>query len=273
MRSMSGVDIDAVIVFKNRDLIYKCTWVYAITVGFVGLPDKNQKYSGKKMRQNWHEKGIKPVIVQRTVSALLLSMLMSMLLVGCGSTPDVPQPPPAKSTTAADLRVDEWRALMAEKEAPEPRQLALVNDFFNRLYFESDRLHWGQEDYWATPEETLRSNGGDCEDFVIGKYFTLRELQVPDERLRLTYVLIVEGRQPHMVLAYYPTPAADPLVLDILIGDIVPASQRTDLKFVYGFNSGGLWVAGRNDAAADDPARHLSRWRELLRRIDHDRRH
>jgi predicted transglutaminase-like cysteine proteinase len=205
-------------------------------------------------------------VSEQTIWALLLAMV----LVGCGGTPEVAQPPPAaQAPTAADRRVAEWHALMAdEQEAPDPRKLALVNEFFNRLYFGNDITLWGQDDYWATPEETLRSNGGDCEDFVIGKYYTLRELRVPDERLRLTYVLIVEDRRPHMVLAYYPTPAADPLILDILVGDILPASQRTDLKSVYGFNSGGLWVAGRDSAAASDPARHLSRWRELLRKME-----
>jgi len=204
--------------------------------------------------------------MQRAMPALLLALL----LVGCAGTPEAPQPAPAASTPdAADLRVAEWHALMADEQAaPEPRKLALVNDFFNRLYFGNDITVWGQQDYWATPEETLRNNGGDCEDFVIGKYFTLRELQVPDDRLRLTYVLIVEGRRPHMVLAYYPTAADEPLILDILVGDILPASQRTDLKAVYGFNSGGLWVAGRDGAASNDPARHLSHWRELLRKME-----
>ena len=56
------------------------------------------------------------------------------------------------------------------------------------MLFEDDDQHWHQADYWATPIETLASNGGDCEDFSIAKYFTLRELGVAEQCLRLTNV-------------------------------------------------------------------------------------
>ena len=124
------------------------------------------------------------------------------------------------------------RALQQERE-----KLEIVNDFMNRTPFISDLQHWGKEDYWATPVEFLSTNGGDCEDFSIAKYFALRSLGVPDEKLRITYVKeIVVYNEAHMVLAYFPAPDAEPLVLDNINKTIRPASTRTDLVPVYSFN-------------------------------------
>jgi predicted transglutaminase-like cysteine proteinase len=126
----------------------------------------------------------------------------------------------------------------------EREKLELVNDFMNRTPFVSDLQHWGKEDYWATPVEFLSTNGGDCEDFSIAKYFALRSLGVPDEKLRITYVKeIVVYNEAHMVLAYFPAPDAEPLVLDNINKTIRPASTRTDLVPVYSFNGSGLWLA------------------------------
>ena len=94
----------------------------------------------------------------------------------------------------------------------------------------------GAADYWATPAETVGSHGADCEDFAIAKYYLLKELGVPLERLRITYVRALKLSEAHMVLAYYPRPDAEPLVLDNVDRRVRPASERTDLVPVYSFN-------------------------------------
>lgn len=130
------------------------------------------------------------------------------------------------------------------KQLPEREKLALVNDFMARTPFICDAAQWCMEDYWATPLEFLSNEGGDCEDFSIAKYYTLRALDVPDAKLRILYV--TERRRfngAHMVLAYYPTPDAEPLILDNLNDAILPASQREDLQPVLAFNGTGLWDA------------------------------
>lgn len=115
--------------------------------------------------------------------------------------------------------------------------------FFNdRLLFRDDRVIWNQGDYWASPIEALRKGAADCEDYAIAKYLTLRQLGVASEKLRITYVKALRLNQAHMVLTYYPTPTAIPLVLDNLTGKIQPATQRTDLLPVYSFNGEGLWL-------------------------------
>ena len=149
---------------------------------------------------------------------------------------------------------------------PPEQQLERTNTFFNRrLRFEDDLEIWKIKDYWATPIESLSRRAGDCEDFAIAKYVTLRLLGIPDDKLRLIYVRAQIGgsssrvSQAHMVLGYFETPTADPLVLDNLTGEVRPATRRPDLTPVFSFNSAGLWVAGANTSTADPTTRLSSR--------------
>jgi len=168
----------------------------------------------------------------------------------------------------------DWQKLLQESaDRTPPAQLRLVNDFFNRrIRFGEDQEIWGQSDHWATPMETLGKGAGDCEDFAIAKYFTLLLLNIPDEKMRLIYVQARLGginssiTQAHMVLAYYPTPEAEPLILDNLINDLQPASRRPDLLPVFSFNAQGLWQGATGARGTGGPA-SLSRWQELLRRV------
>jgi predicted transglutaminase-like cysteine proteinase len=173
----------------------------------------------------------------------------------------------------ARKRLVAWQQLMVNaKTKPEREKLDLVNDFFNQLPFVSDLEHWGKEDYWATPAEMLASNGGDCEDFSIAKYFTLSAVGVSIEKLKITYVKAKNWNpvnQAHMVLTYYPTPSAIPLVLDNLIPEIKPANQRPDLTPVYSFNGSGLWLAkerGEGKSVAGGSG-NIGFWRELNARM------
>ncbi len=167
-------------------------------------------------------------------------------------------------------RINAWQRLLeAEAGKPVDEQMREVNDFFNRsLEFTDDRSLWNTEDYWATPVEALRVGGGDCEDFAIAKYMSLRHLGIPSEKLRITYVKALKLNQAHMVLTYYETPEAVPLVLDNLIDSIRPASQRKDLLPVYAFNADGLWLQGAAGNKRVGDAKRLSRWQDLLKKME-----
>lgn len=141
-------------------------------------------------------------------------------------------------------RVKKWQSVIIRNQGEEvEEQLYQVNRFFNRVRFIDDIKHWQKSDYWATPIEFLGTNGGDCEDFSIAKYFSLRALGVPTSKLRLMYVKALKYNLAHMVLAYYETPNSVPLVLDNLIPEILSANRRRDLQPVYSFNGDGLWLA------------------------------
>jgi predicted transglutaminase-like cysteine proteinase len=156
-------------------------------------------------------------------------------------------------------------------EADDAARLDGVNRFFNRRIVFRDDLHvWQANDYWASPLETLQQGMGDCEDFAIAKYFGLLAAGLPASQLRLVYVRLQIGGaggppQPHMVLAYYASTRAEPLILDNLISEIRPASRRSDLTPVFSFNSDGLWQ-GNGGQRMGDPAERLSPWREVLRK-------
>ena len=173
----------------------------------------------------------------------------------------------------ARTRIGGWQQFIrsiAAKQSPgnELELLGPVNAFFNRLPFLTDQAHWGVEDYWATPAEAVATNGADCEDFSIAKYFALKELGVPIQRLRITYVKSVSLNQAHMVLAYYPEPNAEPLILDNLENQVKPASQRPDLIPVYSFNDEDLLIAGQGqrDASAGS-ALQIRMWAGLLDKL------
>ncbi|MDR3413922.1 MAG: transglutaminase-like cysteine peptidase [Formivibrio sp.] len=175
-------------------------------------------------------------------------------------------------SVAAKLVKDWETTLSSALNLPEPDKLKRINEFFNRrVRYDTDWAVWGQEDYWATPLEFMGKGAGDCEDFVIAKYFSLRELGVAKEKLRLTYVRAKIGdpsssiTQAHMVLTYYLTPDAEPLVLDSLISEIRPASRRPDLTPVYSFNTDGVFAGSANRPAA--PVERLSRWKDVLNKM------
>lgn len=172
----------------------------------------------------------------------------------------------------AKKRLLSWELLIRENtNRSEREQLETVNAFFNRIRFVDDRTHWRHEDYWATPVEFLVTNGGDCEDFSLAKYFTLKILGIPESKMNLTYVKAWRLNQAHMVLTYYSSPGAVPLVLDNLIDDIRPASRRTDLYPVYSFNGSGLWLAkGRERGKLLGQSDRLSLWSDLLKRMPAD---
>ncbi len=144
----------------------------------------------------------------------------------------------------ASNSVADWRQLINELQSEDlDEKLFSVNRFFNRFDFVDDVVHWKKKDYWATPIELIATGAGDCEDYVIAKYFSLIELGVPESKLRLMYVTALELGQPHMVLAYYETPTSIPLVLDNINRRILPANKRRDLVPIYSFNGNGLWAA------------------------------
>lgn len=169
----------------------------------------------------------------------------------------------------AEKRILAWRRMVEESQAGDRvAKLKSVNDFFNQMEFVDDRVHWNKEDYWATPIEFLATGGGDCEDFTIAKYFALRELGVPDEKLRLVYVKALRLNQHHMVLAYYDKPTSVPVILDNLDRTIKPAIQRNDLLPIYSFNAQNLWLSkekGRGELVGGSS--RLSLWTDLKNRL------
>ena len=214
--------------------------------------------------------------VSRLLSFFILVLFLA-LMNGCAvkkKEPLItikPEPVPKIELDPGQQRIAAWHALMLEKRnVSEMEKLEAVNSFFNQLEFVDDWLLWGKNDYWATPQQMLIKNGGDCEDFATAKYFTLRQLKIPDNKMRLTYVKALKLKEPHMVLSYYIQPTTDPLILDSLVTAILSASERKDLIPIYSFNGQGLWLAKKQESVHLGRAERLSLWQDLQFRFIQD---
>lgn len=199
----------------------------------------------------------------RLIGLLLLGLLLSSNAV---DTTRLSQTAQRLGPTAVHHTQALTREMTALAGADDGEKLKGINSFYNRsVLFRSDQDNWGTVDYWASPIELLNRGQGDCEDYAIGKYFSLIAMGVSPAKMRMVYVRAQTGGtiQAHMVLAYYPEPTAEPLILDNLITDIRPASRRPDLAPVFSFNAEGLWQ-GVGGSSAGDPVARLSRWREVL---------
>jgi predicted transglutaminase-like cysteine proteinase len=165
-----------------------------------------------------------------------------------------------------------WKGILTDprhRQLAEREKLELVNEFMTRTPYICDPTQWCMEDYWATPMEFLANEGGDCEDFTIAKYYTLRALGMPNEKLGVAYVKetrISNGH--HMVLAYYESAGSEPLILDNLIEKILPASQRPDLIPIYMVNGSGLWDSKESRGRTSAPPTGYAHkaWGEFQRR-------
>ncbi len=185
----------------------------------------------------------KPVKGLLVISALAVTL---PLLTGITRVRGADNPAMSSSQTNASVgmtqRIDDWEQLVKRlQNAPMSERLAEVNRFFNNLRFLSDQTVWGAEDYWASPREFLRRGTGDCEDYAIAKYITLRRLGIDDSQLRLAYVRSLTLRQAHMVLIVEQDNGKQ-VVLDNLTGNLQSPDNRNDLEPVYSFNSTGLWL-------------------------------
>lgn len=167
---------------------------------------------------------------------------------------------------------EQWIKLMTDHEQKDDWQkMRLVNHFFNKkITFVDDIVHWKEKDYWATPIEFIGTKGGDCEDFALAKYFTLKAMGVDPTKMRLMYVRALTINQPHMVLIYSEKFDQMPLVLDNINPKILPANQRRDLKPVYSFNGDGLWLAKAKGLGKQVKGKgDVARWEDIVSRLEH----
>lgn len=212
-------------------------------------------------------------LLTRTTQSLLLCIILVSVLF---AQPQIPLNEKKILTSLsksygerAVKRGKAWFKLMKPSdEQSDEEKLRLVNRFFNTFRFIDDKKLWGQNNYWATPIEFIGVNAGDCEDYSIAKYFTLLELGIDNEKLRITMVKALTLNQYHMVLAYYETPSSIPLILDNIDGEIKQANQRNDLVPIYSFNATQLWLnKERGRGILSGKSSKLKLWNDLRERI------
>lgn len=122
---------------------------------------------------------------------------------------------------------------------PAAEQLREINRYANEKDYVLDIDNYGVEDYWAIPREFF-ANGGDCEDYAITKYFSLRWLGYSREALRIVVVQDTNLRVPHAVLAV--ARGSDVMVLDNQVPDVLKQGDVVHYVPVYSINESSWWI-------------------------------
>lgn len=117
-------------------------------------------------------------------------------------------------------------------------QLAAVNGYFNKTKYIEDQPNWNVEDYWATPLEFLQK-AGDCEDYAIVKFMSLKMLGFDPNTLRIVAVQDLNLKVGHAILAVY---LGDKIfILDNQIRDVIEDKKILHYQPVFSINETAWW--------------------------------
>lgn len=144
-----------------------------------------------------------------------------------------------------DLPTQTNKLIAAKQFASDSEKIEIVNKFFNKkISYNSDKFNWEMDDYLAKPEEVLKLGSGDCDDYAIVKYDTLKKMGISPEQMVLMYVFTDYNKklEGHMTLGVYSKEHGDYLVLDNMMNEILPFKKRKDLTLVFGFSAFGVWT-------------------------------
>lgn len=149
-----------------------------------------------------------------------------------------------------------WQAMIREqRNHRQIDQLRSVNRFINQWRYRSDSYNYQTSDYWASPAEFFE-HSGDCEDYAIAKYVTLRQMGFEADQLRLVVVKDVVRDLAHAVLAVYL--AGDVYILDNVNNQIRPHSEVAEYAPYYSVNEHARWAHAAAPAQAPVPAKIAS---------------
>ena len=113
-----------------------------------------------------------------------------------------------------------------------------VNQIANAMPYIEDKANYGKSDYWATPDQFF-AKGGDCEDFAIAKYASLKALGVSEDHMRIAVVEDTWKSIPHAVLIVYTDNG--PMILDNQNKDMRSAAAPGRYAPIYSINQEGWW--------------------------------
>ncbi|MDD3007608.1 MAG: transglutaminase-like cysteine peptidase [Arcobacter sp.] len=167
-------------------------------------------------------------------------------------------------------RLDKFQSLKTQvKDYELIRKLSHINTFINRILPAYDISTASSLDYWATPKEFLLQGHGDCEDYVIAKYFTLLEIGIPKEKLYFAVVNVKGQKDAHMVLLYVEDKNSSPLVLDNLSSRVIPFTKRPKLipKFAFNEIDSYLFTANKFTQKTKVNWGKDNKWEKLLNRV------
>lgn len=134
----------------------------------------------------------------------------------------------------------EWNQFVENNQGKELADLLpAVNEYMNKSTYIVDPVNWGIPDYWATPDEFFLKDG-DCEDYAISKYVTLKRLGVDPDIMRLVILQDENLRAAHAVLAVRHEGVYQ--ILDNQVNAVLPDTQILHYRPVYSLNETGWWL-------------------------------
>jgi predicted transglutaminase-like cysteine proteinase len=133
-----------------------------------------------------------------------------------------------------------WRSFLESLQPLDRRaQIDAINTFVNNHPYVADLVNWGTEDYWETPREFLDRNG-DCEDYAIAKFLSLRYLGFSNDALRIVVLQDLNLRIHHAILAVYLD--GEILALDNQIKAAISTERIRHYKPIYSINEQSWWL-------------------------------
>jgi predicted transglutaminase-like cysteine proteinase len=135
---------------------------------------------------------------------------------------------------------DAWNKFVSEQQGvPLNDLLKAVNLYMNKSTYVVDPINWGIPDYWSTPDEFFLKDG-DCEDYAISKYITLKRLGVDAKDMRLVILQDENLRAAHAILAVRYE--GKYMILDNQVDAVLPDTQILHYRPVYSINETGWWL-------------------------------
>lgn len=148
----------------------------------------------------------------------------------------------ARSCTSAAFNkchLQRWKAFLEHiKNQPIDDQIAQINLQMNAARYIVDPINYGVSDYWATPKQFFVKNG-DCEDYAITKYLSLRSLGFPKDQMRIVVLMDQNLRLAHAILAVYHKD--DILILDNQINRVISHRRIKHYRPVYSLSENQWW--------------------------------
>ncbi|MCB1885776.1 MAG: transglutaminase-like cysteine peptidase [Geminicoccaceae bacterium] len=133
-----------------------------------------------------------------------------------------------------------WMSLLKSVDGLSPlEQARRINAFANRSPYRTDSETYARSDYWATPSEFLK-NSGDCEDYAIFKYVSLRLVGFKPDDLRIVVLNDTLRGLAHAVLAVYLADGA--YILDNVTNAVLPQGRISQYVPYYSINETARWA-------------------------------
>ena len=135
---------------------------------------------------------------------------------------------------------EEWQGVINSlKNKSENVKIDSVNRYLNNSPYITDIINWQQKDYWATIKQFLGKNG-DCEDYAIAKYYSLKKLGFSAQQMRIVIVHDNNLNVAHAVLAVY---IQDKIwILDNQISNIITEDKVIHYRPLYSINENAWWL-------------------------------